>query len=371
MIVPMLFPRFGPEACPSRRGRLTWLFFLCCAWSSAAALAQDRESVVADLLFYGDNTEFANPFREGETVLGAMARVVLSVKVNEQVSVEGGAFGNQRFGAERSFEQVRPVLSLVVHGPRHRFVFGTLREPVTLAFGPDRQNRHELLPAVQSETLSFTRPWEAGLQWMTTTPRLSQESWISWQQLNTAQHRERFDTGIVGSLRVGDRSWFAYQGHLVHRGGQLFAAGPVSDSYAAALGGRVKREPWALEEFSFEAWGLVSRDVPDREASGRSRTGRAFLVRTEAVRSGWRAHVLVFRGDDFVKAEGDPNYMSVRRDGGPFTSVRDYAEAGVARRFVLAPAVAMEASLRLHRVESHYEYSYRILGKARLEWPLP
>jgi hypothetical protein len=95
------------------------------------------------------------------------------------------------------------------------------------------------------------------------------------------------------------------------------------------------------------------------------------FVRAAGIRSGWRGHVIAFRGWDFVKAEGDPNYGSIRLDGTRFRRVRDYAEAGLARHFTPAPGVDVEASVRLHRIDARYEYSYRIGGRVGLTWPLP
>ena len=109
---------------------------------------------------------------------------------------------------------------------------------------------------------------------------------------------------------------------VVHEGGQLFNTGPVADSFAAASG-------LAL-----------------------------------------RAHVIFWRGRNFVKDEGDPNYLSLRRDGSRYGGIRDYAETGVARRFPLAPGAVIEVSGRLHRTERHYEYSYRVLSIASLGWKL-
>ena len=50
--------------------------------------------------------------------------------------------------------------------------------------------------------------------------------------------------------------------------------------------------------------------------------------------------------------------------------MRDYAEAGLARTFRLGPHVQLQASGRLHRVERHYEYSYRVLAVAAPSWKI-
>src|SRR5262249_20128485 len=135
-------------------------------WPSSIAAAQDHLTVRSDILFYGDNTEFRNPFREGETIFGAAARVAADIELNPRVTISLGVSGNQRFGSEEAFELVRPVIAMTVNGRRSAFTFGTL--PALSAagpMGPDRGGPHALLPPIQRETLAFDRPYEAGLQW--------------------------------------------------------------------------------------------------------------------------------------------------------------------------------------------------------------
>jgi hypothetical protein len=323
--------------------------------------AQERIGVQTDLLFYGDNTEFSNPFREGETILGASLRIAGVVDLNDRVRISIGGFGNQRFGSEMSFEQVRPVLSLTVRGKRSSFVFGTLpvattnRQP-----GPDHDGPHGLLPPLQRETLAFDRPYEAGLAWTFISDAVQHELWLNWQRVNTQEHRERFDAGIKASLQVTEMLSLPVQLHVVHEGGQLFAAGPVADSAALAGGASLRRSMFGHYVGSLELFGLISRYVPDRSRRDLNADGAAFMGRVTAERGGWRAHVLFWRGRDFIKDEGDPNYLSIQRSGQPYRGTRDYSEAGITRRFSLAPGAILDVSARLHRIENHYEYSYRV-----------
>ena len=320
-------------------------------------------------MLYGDNTEFRNPFREGETIFGAAVQPALEISLNRRVSVTLGALMNQRFGGEDAFELVRPVVSVTFASPRSTFLMGTLQWPrPMLPDGPDQSGPHGLLPPLQRETLTFERPYEAGLQWTLTTRRVRHEAWLNWQRLNTSEHRERFDAGIAGEIR-GRSLALPFQFHIVHEGGQLFAAGPVADSFAAAVGGTLSGRFSGLERASLEAYALVSRYVPDRELPRRT-TGAGFFGRGSAVAGGWRGHLIFWRGDDFIKDEGDPNYLSIRRDGSRYRGVRDYAEAGLTRSFKPATGVVFEASGRIHRVEKHYEYSYRLLCVTRLNWRL-
>ena len=333
--------------------------------------AQEKVTLRSDLLLYGDNTEFRNLFREGETIFGAAVRVAADVDLNDRVGVALGAFGNQRFGSDKAFEHVRPVIALTVRGRRSAFVFGTLPAPQPgWPIGPDRGGPHGLLPPIQRETLTFDRPYEAGLQWTFHGSRLRHEVWLEWQQLNTAEHRERFDGGVNADVTLGPHVSVPVQFHVVHEGGQLFNTGPVADSFAGATGialrGRTKR----AGTISLELLAAASKSVPDRQRPDLDRDGAAFFGRAAAERDGWRAHVIFWRGRNFVKDEGDPNYQSIRRSGSRYGGIRDYAEAGVARRFQLAPGAVIEVSGRFHRTERYYEYSYRVLSTASLRWVL-
>jgi hypothetical protein len=335
----------------------------------AQADAQERITLGADLLFYGDNTEFRNPFREGETIFGTAAWLSAAVDINDRVTVSLGVFGNQRFGSSMAFERVRPVATLTVKSGGSSFFFGTLSSRDRTMIAPaGGAGLHGLLPPLQRETLAFERPYEAGLQWTLTRRLVTHEAWLAWQRLNTPEHRERLDAGINGAISLSRRISLPLQLHIVHEGGQQFSVGPVADSIAGAAGVRIGGAPDAIRFRAVELYGLVSRFVPDREDARRSRDGRAWLARASAGRAGWAAHVLFWRGDDFIKDEGDPNYLSLRRDGRYYGGIRDYSEAGLTRTFRPAPGVVLGASARLHRVETHYEYSYRIVGAARLGW---
>ena len=140
------------------------------------------------MIFYGDNTEFRNPFSEGETIFGTAARGEARIELGNGVRLAAGVFTNQRFGSDSAFELVRPVLALSVRGRRSTFIFGTLDTPrAGTPPGPDRTGPHGLLPPIQRERLAFDRPYEAGLQWLFHGARLEHDLWLQWQRLNTAR----------------------------------------------------------------------------------------------------------------------------------------------------------------------------------------
>jgi hypothetical protein len=348
---------------------VAYLTIIVAAGSLAdAAVAQQGLSLGAHVIFYGDNTEFRNPFREGETLFGAAARLDGRIDVTEKVTLSLGVFGNQRFGSDSAFELVRPIIAMRVAGKHSTFVFGTLPPSHPgVPPGPDRTGPHGLLPPIQRETLAFERPYEAGMQWNFTSRAVEHEAWLQWQRLNTAEHRERLDGGARVDWRLDAPLSIPFQAHIVHEGGQLFNTGPVRDSVAIASGIALSNRRQAAPGppslvGALELLGLWSHDTPDRESPERTRNGGAFFGRAAVERGPWRAHLIVWRGDDFIKDEGDPNYLSVRRNGTRYRGVRDYSEAGVTRTFRLAPQTLIETSFRFHRVEDHYEYSYRVLG---------
>lgn len=336
--------------------------------------AQTPPTINADLTFYGDNTEFSNPFREGETLLGVRGRLFLDVDLSARATLRLGVFGNQRFGAEHGVDDVKPVITLVVHRPGNRFLFGAIDTNITREeAGPDRDGPHALLPPLQRETLAFTRGYEAGVQWIRRSARERHDSWINWQQLNTPGQREIFDTGVNARVLVRSPVWAAFQAHIVHHGGQLFNDGPVSDSVALAPGIVVSRDAPLVGTAGAEAYVLRAFYRPDRAVSALTQSGTAVLVRLSAERQGWRGHLIAWRGCDFITEEGDLNYLSVTRSGIRITRTRDYGEVGLTRRYALGDGVSLEASARLHRIESRYQYSYRILARVRargtLAWP--
>lgn len=345
-------------------------FALACLHAGAQpGYAQDSIAIAANALFYGDNTEFRNPFREGETIFGAATRLTVAAGLGDRTIFTLGALANQRFGSDEAFELVRPVVSLTVRGARSAFVFGTFPPRADDGLrGPDLGGPHGLLPPLQRETLAFDRPYEAGMQWLLTGRRYRHDLWINWQRLNTPEHRERFDVGAAGEMRLKGPLGMPFQMHVVHEGGQLFSVGPVADSLAAAAGLALGGPLGAFDAAGVEVFALASRFVPDRGQDGRDVDGGGFLGRASVEKAGWRGHLLFWRGKSFITDEGDPNYLSIGRDGSGYRGIRDYSEAGLTRVFRPDSRVSIHASARMHRTEGHYEYSYRILGVVNASW---
>lgn len=346
--------------------RLARLTILCCLVAAPASAQLSNLSLQGSLVFYGDDTEFSNPFRTGETLIGTFGTLFMEANVSERVQLQAGGFGHWRFGSADAIDRGRPHLAIVIREGASRFVFGTLDTAQFMRHpGPDRAGPHGLLPPMQRDTLTFDRAYEAGMQWTIDTPRFSQDAWINWQRLNTAIDREIFDAGWSTITRL--RPALAVRGdvHIVHVGGQHGGLEPVSDSSAAAAGLIGSGKVGNVDVLSLEINALGSRFVPDREQPDLSRWGFGTFVRLTVEDGPWRSHAILWRGDDFVKVEGDALYQSQFRDGTRYESVRDYLELGVARRFAISDQSFLEAAVRFHRTEDNYEFSVRVIAVAR------
>ena len=357
---------------PLPRG-LAACFVLVLSCLPRPVAAQERVTLLSDVTFYGDNTEFFNPFRDGETLLGTAATVAVDVALNDRVTFRGGLFTNHRFGSETFAEQWRPVFSLTIDNGPSRFVFGTLETvPRDAGIGPDRTGPHGLLPALQRETLAFTRPYEAGLQWQLNGPRVEQDAWLNWQQLNTLDHRERFDAGVKGRIPLKTRIpvALAYQIHHVHEGGQLFDTGPVRDSLAAGPGVIVEPRIPIFDKTAVESYMMWNKHISDRAVSNGSSYGHGVFVRLSAEKNAWRGHLIVWGTCDWIKEEGDENYGTRRQDGTIFHPTHHYGEIGLTRVFYEADGIALEGAARVHRTEKDYDYSYRVLARVNFDFPL-
>jgi len=359
---------------PRRYDRVPFVASLVALLPLALALpaaAQQQTTLLADLTIYGDNTEFFNPFRDGETLLGAAGTLGVDIELTERATLRGGLFLNHRYGSARIAEQWRPVISLTVESGASRFVFGTLDTvPNDFVAAPDVGGPHGLLPPLQVETLSFTRPNEGGIQWQVASDRLDQDAWINWQRLNTEEHRERFDAGVRGRLAFGAGPPIAlgYQFHIVHEGGQLFDAGPVNDSLAGGPGVVIEPPIDFFDTTSVEAYVMWSKHIPDRAAPERPNHGHGLFLRAAAEKHGWRGHAIHWRACLWMKEEGDPNYGSLLQEPGAFRASRRYGEVGLSKAFYEADGVMLAGSVRLHRIEQNTDYSFRILAHVNAAW---
>ncbi|NNG15508.1 MAG: hypothetical protein HKM89_03430, partial [Gemmatimonadales bacterium] len=218
-------------------GTTTRTFLLATLLSLLAALPVLAQRLVwrNEFTFYGDNTEFFTPFREGETLLGGQFKSFLRLKTSQRTEVRAGVFADQPSGSDEFLPSVKPILSFRYRTEHSLGVLGML----------ETEGRHGLLEPLQVTTLEITRPIEYGFQWIERRERVEAEFFLNWQALNRPMNSEVFDAGIL--LRVTPLPYLSVdvQGHWFHVGGQIFSQGEPLSNFAGGPGLRLTAElPW-------------------------------------------------------------------------------------------------------------------------------
>jgi hypothetical protein len=320
-------------------------------------------------IFYGDNTEFFNPYRIGQTILGGQMQTWVSAEPGPRTEVILGVFADHRSGRSDFFDEVKPLLGFRYRTATSLGALGTL---VT-------EDRHGYLEPLEVTTLELTRPIEYGLQWREEHGWAGGEVFIDWQHLNTRDSREIFDYGLLLHLRPWRYLSVEFQSHGLHHGGQLYTAGvPVTNNLAAALGARLQGSLPALGMSSLGVFRLTSHghidpttepDRPDR--------GSGTYVRGSISPRGWvELFTIQWWGRNFLSEEGDNSYNSRGADRQYYKASRRYQEYGVARQIAIESGVTLDAELRLHKFDdlhsialghSDWEYSYKLVLRAPFE----
>ena len=195
------------------------------------------------LTFYLDNTEFFNPYRTGETLLGGQMLSYLSAALGPRTEIVAGFHGNHQSGDARFLSPFKPILGFRYRTDNSLGVIGTL---VT-------EDRHGYLEPLEGTLLDITRPVEYGVQWREQHPAGGGEVFLNWQRLNTSRGREVFDYGLL--LHADP-----------HALAPARAAGPRPAPRRAALHGRASRSP------TTRSWRSAASSTPCCPWSARARS---------------------------------------------------------------------------------------------------
>jgi hypothetical protein len=317
------------------------------------------------LTFYLDNTEFFNPYRTGETLLGGQVLSYLSAALGPRTEIVAGFHGNHQSGDSRFLSPFKPILGFRYRTDHSLGALGTL---VT-------EDRHGYLEPLEGTLLDITRPVEYGVQWREQHASGGGEVFLNWQRLNTARGREVFDYGLL--LHADPTRWLRLemQGHGLHHGGQLFDAGePVANNQALALGGQLSAVLPLAGASSLRVFQLLSHGDIDSLRTGRPDHGHGTYIRASFSPGSWlEVFAIQWWGRDFVSNEGDGNYNSEGSDPAYFKSYRKYQEIGLARRTPIESGLTLDTEFRVHRIDdrrsiaigtSPWEYSYRMIVRA-------
>jgi hypothetical protein len=317
-----------------------------------------------DFTFYGDNTEFFEPYRTRETLLGQQAQHKLEFDLGPEVTLSGGLFWDFRSTSDQEPSvTVEPLLSFEYHKGGTRLIMGAL----------DVENLHGLLEPMEVTFLEFTRPIEYGFQWIEKDPGFHADLFLNWQQLNDPSQPEAFDYGGVVNRDLADHFSLEFQYHGYHQGGKLYFI-DVYNNWVPGLGLRLDL-PEFLGETKLAAFGLASSQLDGGDLSQMQWGQGLYLNATVTPAENFDIFQIGWWGTNFYSQEGDANYMSYS-DPYSFTvdqphpfvqSNRTYFETGLRRKFPIEGGSLFTAELRSHFVNGDWFFSFRLWATVPLD----
>lgn len=314
--------------------------------------------------FYGDNTEFFEPYRTGETLLGQQGKSYFEAALGTKAFLQAGVFGDFRStSAVDPAVDVKPLLAFQYREGGTRLVMGTLVN----------EDRHGFLEPLEVTTLEIIRPVEYGFQWIERDPAFQCDLFLDWHQLNVGSQPEEFDYGGVLTQPLSDDFQFEEQFHGFHMGGQLSYT-IVFNNWVPALGFRWKI-PGLLGMTRFSAFGIAGGHLEGGDTGSTQWGGGGYLKtevhpddRLDLFGIGWV-------GRDFYSQEGDANYASYSTPDSSslyqlhdfVKSDRNYFEIGATRDFPMEGGALFRAEFRVHFMDDTSAYSYKLTVRAPLD----
>lgn len=191
--------------------QILFLFFIMALFCLSSRSTHAFEMVWKnDFTFYGDNTEFFEPFRTRETILGQQGKSWLETALGANDFLLTGVFADFR-SVEDPQVTVKPILSFEYRKQGLTLVMGTL----------ETHDRHGYLEPLEVTTLEFTRPIEYGIQWMERDAAYNADLFLNWHLLNTPGVPETMDYGGVMKEKLDDHLTLEGQMHGFHEGEAL------------------------------------------------------------------------------------------------------------------------------------------------------
>jgi hypothetical protein len=311
-----------------------------------------------DFTFYGDNTEFFEPYRIRETLLGQQFKTFLDVDAGNRTAFWAGLFADHRAAQTTAFP-VLPILSFVYHTDSSKGILGTL----------DTVNRHGLIEPMEVTTLELTRPIEYGLQWIQKDNFIRLDSFLDWQQLLAPGQSELFDYGGSAIFPLFGDVALEGQLHGYHSGGAQFNV-PVWNNLAYGLGLKLQSAPEESAKTFLEIYGLGSKTTNLAGYPGPAQGYGLYVKGSFSPDNAWEFFGIYWLGRDYYSREGDSNYDSVGTDGVYYQSTRHYEELGVRRKVAIEAGVQFDFELRSHWIEDSWANSLRLLATVPFDVPV-
>jgi len=332
------------------------IFLLGCGITSEAF--SDDALFKNELTFYGDNTEFFEPYRLRQTLLGQQFESTIQIATGSRTSFEGGLFLDHP-SAQATNTTVNPVFTFRFHSDDFVGILGTLQ---TI-------HRHGLIEPLEVTTLELTRPIEYGLQWLQTGNTYKMDAFLNWQTILNPSQRETFDYGGTAELSILPGTDLLGQYHGYHVGGVSYP-GPVWNNFAVAVGPRFELDGPAGAKDSLSLLALNSKTI-DLTAYPGPPVGYGFYAKAVIwLFPSFNLFGIDWIGQDYYSVEGDANYNSVGYDGVYYQSNRTYEEAGVQFEQEIESHILFDAEFRSHWIDSFWANSFRFLVQVPFDVPV-
>lgn len=314
--------------------------------------------------FYGDNTEFFEPYRTGETLLGQQGKSYFEAALGKKAFLQAGVFGD--FRSTSDFDptvDVKPLLSFQYREGGTKLIMGTLVS----------EDLHGFVEPLEVTTLEITRGVEYGIQWIEQDPGYQCDLFLNWHQLNIGLQPEEFDYGGVIRESVGDSFNFEEQFHGFHMGGQLYYT-TVFNNWVPALGFRWKI-PGMLGMTRFSAFGILTGHLQGGDTGSTQWGGGGYLKMETHPDDHLNLFGIGWAAKDFYSQEGDANYASYSTPDTASVdqlhdfvkSDRTYFEIGAIRDFPMEGDAVFRAEFRVHFMDDTSAYSYKLTVRAPLD----
>jgi hypothetical protein len=335
------------------------------AYGQATGAFDDRPAIRLKLELIPRLNDYGLPYHpllKGETQAGTIGRAKLVWTYDRHLEIEAGVLGRVPFALNIGPEAgALPILALTLHpfGRELLIRFGSLDihhgyhpaivDEKRYDYGRDYQAAYNrsLLPIAQRNLGGDPfMPAEHGGQIIAEIGSARVEGFLDWQLIETAQHREKFAVGLLGSAPhpFGE---LGLQFRLIHYGGESYTQ---SDPLRASGLDPTRQFPTLgiterIELFSERSWTL---DVPLAFVRGHvvQAPGQAAAWQSgfeagidlglfELARVGYRLWLPIERSYGFTSEDADPVYAETRSHRAIFSMRVPYGAATLAGRFDL------------------------------------
>ncbi len=309
--------------------------------------------------FYADNTEFFEPYRLRETILGQQGKTWLEAGLGGKDFLTAGVFADYRSVTDPDLT-VKPLISFEYREGGTQLIMGSLQTV----------NRHGFLEPLEVTTLEFTRPVEYGAQWLQKDPDFHADLFLNWQLLNTPGVPETFDYGWVAKFWPDSPLSLEFQYHGYHEGGKLYYV-TVYNNYVPALGLRFKTPLGSLGDLHLDAFGIASGTMKDGwNVNGIDWGQGGYAKAALDPGNGWEFFAIGWTAHNFLSQEGDYNYNSYSQYQNFYQANRSYEEIGGQKSFPLEGGASFVTEARSHWIDDFWAYSFRLAVYAPFDVPV-